>query len=331
VATAAAPQMAFPIGRLYYDFGTEARLDYFVQAIANWRNGLAGRVTEPDEFGPGRDKSGDTAAPYNPEILVRYLMNQTPTEQQRPAGVESNFRDANAIIWTLTIDAVPIYSIRPFDVFGLGFYSSLVMALFLQEVSPFPPGDERTITMFTKPKGAGARYSKPPLEPVGERVTIAGQLDGSTTRLMNGTVLPTLTADWRGFYQWAITNLYLPSEDGGAPVPPPGLREFLERIYNEFRNVGVSPQDRALNYSAINAHNTNRIFQSMGGTGMRLDTVEVDRSVICRPESDCWDVTYRFFDPENVRTKSRQVFQYTIDVSDLVPVAVGPLRQWQVY
>ena len=330
-ATAAAPQMAFPIGRLYYDFGTEARLDYFVQAIANWRNGLAGRVTEPDEFGPGRDKSGDTAAPYNPEILVRYLMNQTPTEQRAAGRCRKQFPRRQRYHLDPHHRRCPDLFDQAIRCVRTWVYSSLVMALFLQEVSPFPPGDERTITMFTKPKGAGARYSKPPLEPVGERVTIAGQLDGSTTRLMNGTVLPTLTADWRGFYQWAITNLYLPSEDGGAPVPPPGLREFLERIYNEFRNVGVSPQDRALNYSAINAHNANRIFQSMGGTGMRLDTVEVDRSVICRPESDCWDVTYRFFDPENVLTKSRQVFQYTIDVSDLVPVAVGPLRQWQVY
>ena len=81
----------------------------------------------------------------------------------------------------------------------------------------------------------------------------------------------------------------------------------------------------------MNAHNTRKIFTTMSGGGMRLDTVEVDRSVICRPDSDCWDVTYRFFNPKEVLTQARQVFQYTIDVSDLVPVAVGPLRNWQVY
>ena len=43
-AQAAAPQLAFPIGRLYYDFGAEARLDYFVQALADWRDGLGGRA-----------------------------------------------------------------------------------------------------------------------------------------------------------------------------------------------------------------------------------------------------------------------------------------------
>jgi hypothetical protein len=63
----------------------------------------------------------------------------------------------------------------------------------------------------------------------------------------------------------------------------------------------------------------------------RLDTVEVDRSTICRPDSDCLDVTFKFFDPENVLTKARQVYQYTIDVSDTVPVPVGRLRSWAVY
>ncbi len=102
-----------------------------------------------------------------------------------------------------------------------------------------------------------------------------------------------------------------------------------------YRTVGISPQDRALNYSAMNAYNTKRIFKEMAmrkdKPGMRLDTVAVDRSTICRPDSDCWDVTYRFFDPTQVLTTARKVWQYTIDVSDVVPVPVGVLRTWEVY
>ncbi len=320
-AQAAAPQLAFPIGRLYYDFGAEARLDYFVQALADWRDGLGGRVPADSEFGPDRDKSGDTAAPYNPEIMVRYLMNLAQGEQQRPSDQDSNLRDANAIIWTLTIDAVPVYAIKPLDVFGLGFYASLILALFAQEVSPFNPGDPRS---FVKQNGGYAGEAE---KPDVARVSFAGYSDSSTTRLLNGTVVPTLVTDWRGFYQWNLRHIL-----GDNPEAwPDGCEGFLERIYNEFRNVGISPQDRALNYSAMNAHNTRKIFTTMSGGGMRLDTVEVDRSVICRPDSDCWDVTYRFFNPKEVLTQARQVFQYTIDVSDLVPVAVGPLRNWQVY
>lgn len=47
-----AGQMAFPIGQLYYDFGKEAWLDYFVQAIAAWRDGLGTRGTATVRFGP---------------------------------------------------------------------------------------------------------------------------------------------------------------------------------------------------------------------------------------------------------------------------------------
>jgi hypothetical protein len=321
-----AGQMAFPIGRLYYDFGTEARLDYFVQTIASWRDSLGGRGDDDagrqavQEYGPDRDPSGDVAAPYNPEVMVRYLLNQPPGEKQRPPGADPNGQDANAVIWTLTIDAVPIYAIKPLDVFGLGFYASLMTALFLQEVSPFPPNDPRSVRpRVRRPKGPD---DGPP--PAVTRVSFAGWLDGATTRLLNGTVLPTLTTDWRGFYQWNLNQLL-------GDDRPAEAEDFLERIYNEFRNVGISPQDRALNYSAMNAHNTKAIFREMAGAGKRLDTVEVDRSVICRPDSDCWDVTYRFFDPSNVLTQARQVFQYTIDVSDTVPVAVGPLRRWRVY
>ena len=43
------------------------------------------------------------------------------------------------------------------------------------------------------------------------------------------------------------------------------------------------------------------------------------------------DVTYRFFDPTAVLTTARKVWQYTIDVSDVVPVPVGALRNWEIY
>ena len=95
---------AFPIGQLYYDFGKEARLDYFVQAITSWRDGLIGRG-DPD-FGPNRDSSGDNAAPYNPEIMARYIFNLAPGETHSP-NLSSNFPDADALIWTLNIELDP--------------------------------------------------------------------------------------------------------------------------------------------------------------------------------------------------------------------------------
>jgi cyanobactin maturation PatA/PatG family protease len=321
-------QMAFPIGQIYYDFGKEARLDYFVQAIANWRDSLAGRGTDPTWVGPNRDHSGDTAAPYSPEIMARYFLNIAPGETATPAGQGTNFPDADALIWTLTIDTIPVYAVKPLDVFGLGFYASLVLALWHQEVSHLDPGQ-------TPPSSARGGVATEPTADVSfppeggvTRVSMAGWLDSTmTTKLLNGTVVPTLLTDWRGFYTWDLYTLLGPN----PAAWPDGAEGFLERIYNEFRNVGISPQDRALNYSAMNAYNTRKIFADSANAQMRLDTVEIDRSVICRPESDCWDVTFRFFNPTAVLTQARQVYQYTIDVSDVVPVAVGRLRQWQIY
>ena len=315
-------EQVFVIGKLYYDFSTEARLDYFIQTIASWRDGLGDRGDA--SFGPDRNKSGDQAAPYNPEIMVRYLLNLPPGDDESPGG-DTNFPDANAIIWTETIDATPIYAIDPGSAFAWAIYATLVNTLWLQEVAPTLPRDTKGYVSSASAEGAPEAGAFPPKGSV-TRVSQAGSIVGST-RLINGTVVPTLQPVWRGLFSWNLYDLL-----GREPDEwPAGVQGFLERIYNEFRNVGISPQDRALNYSAMNAYNTKRIFAGMAKDQMRLDTVAVDRSTICRPDSDCWDVTYRFFDPTQVLTTARKVWQYTIDVSDVVPVPVGVLRTWEVY
>jgi hypothetical protein len=263
--------------------------------------------------------------------MARYLLNQAEGEASTPAGLGSNFPDADAITWTLTIDSIPIYVIKPLDVFGLGFYAALILALWHQEVSHDDPARTTSTMNAARRAGSAQPQSTPDAFPGRggvARVSLAGWVDSTnTTKLLNGTIVPTLITDWRGFYQWDLYTLF-----GSDPSKwPKGAEGFLERIYNEFRNVGLSPQDRALNYSAMNAYNTKKIFADAAEKEMRLDTVEVDQSVICRPESVCLDVTYRFFNPLQVLTQAREVYQYTIDVSDVVPVAVGPLRQWQVY
>ena len=94
------------------------------------RTGATGLYGRGDAaFGTDRDRSGDTAAPYNPEFMVRYLLDLAQGERATPTGLGNNFPDVDAITWTLTIDTIPIYSIKPLDVFGLGFYASLILAL----------------------------------------------------------------------------------------------------------------------------------------------------------------------------------------------------------
>lgn len=296
----------FVVGRLFYDFESEARFDYFVQAIAEWR-----KQVDPKHYDP----SGDYAAPWNPEIMIKFLLYR-----KTEAGGEDvrlvNVPDANALIWTLNIDTAPIYAIQPQNAFGFPMYLELLSLLWEQEVGE-PFSSHRNLESI----GAGPKETEK--QPPVERVSQAGFVHGEV-RLMNGTVVPQLMPIWRGMYGWNTNDI-------AGNHPPENFREFLERIYNQFRNVGVSPQDRAMNYSAFNAYNTKKIFGEMAHQHMFLDTVSVDRSTICRPDSDCWDVTWTFFNPTETLTRARKVFQYTVDVSDVVPVTVGKLRDWMIF
>ena len=108
------------------------------------------------------------------------------------------------------------------------------------------------------------------------------------------------------------------------------ITNFLERVYHELKNLGITPQDRAINYAATNALNVAGIFAEAIKDNMQLDTIEVERSAVCRMDSDCWDVLLTFFDPEKQLVRARKVYRFTIDVSDVCPVMVGAVRSWFV-
>jgi hypothetical protein len=87
-------------------------------------------------------------------------------------------------------------------------------------------------------------------------------------------------------------------------------------------------QDRALNFAATNAHTAEEVYESAVAKAMELESIQVSRSPICRPGSDCWDVEVYFFYPERQVQTVRRVYRFTVDVSDVVPVTVGPMRSW---
>jgi PatG C-terminal len=111
-----------------------------------------------------------------------------------------------------------------------------------------------------------------------------------------------------------------------------GVRSFLERVYYALRNMGITSQERAMNYAATNAFQIERVYESAltQEEDTDLESIEVERSAICRPESDCWDVKLHFFFPKRQVQTVRKVYRFTIDVSDAVPVTVGPVRHWFV-
>lgn len=247
--------------------------------------------------------------------------------------------EASQLIWTLNIELTPIYAIRPSGTFADVAYLRLVQALAGQ----------------VRPKDDDYYVS---------RVSIPGVLTGETVRLYSGQVVPVLRPQPRGMYAWSETRLVNDSLDAigerigldvrkllevpkeermriaaedtsqgedfqRAERAQRSLRNFLNKIYYELRNLGQAPADRALNYAATNAFQAATLIEGEAVNDTQLDTIVVERSAFCRMDSDCWDVRLRFFDPADVR-RARTVHRFTIDVSDVFPVSVGEIRTWEV-
>jgi cyanobactin maturation PatA/PatG family protease len=276
-AHSSSPQLVFALGAVGYDFGAEARRDSIMQHMSGPNN--------------------PTPNPYDPAQLLAYL--------------EPNPQEAEALIWTLNLDATPIYAVMPRGPFASTAYERL------------------------------RQFLREQLTEGVERVSIGGMIIGQT-RLLSGQVVPVIWPELRGMYSWTTAALV----EAVADEPPsdsakPEKREaydqkvaavtnFLERIYFELRNLGMTPQERAINYTAANAATAAGIFEAELKAERELDTIEVERSPICRPGAECWDVKLTFFNPTKVFEQARKVYRFTVDVSEACPVMVGKMRSWFV-
>ncbi|MBV8607665.1 MAG: hypothetical protein JO034_09405 [Singulisphaera sp.] len=149
---------------------------------------------------------------------------------------------------------------------------------------------------------------------------------------MAGQAVPVIVPVVRGMYNWTTTTLIT----AVLGAEPPGerkesLQNFLDRVYYELKNLGVKPEDRAMNYAGTNLFQARQVFEHAAAQSLQLEAVEVTPSKVCRPESECYDVRLKFFDPTAVLTKARRLYLYTVDVSDVIPVSIGKLRQWTVF
>jgi len=257
-------QLVYALGELDFDFGTEARLDYFAQSIF---------PSSPTRAIPKAD-------------FLSYLSD--------------NPWEAQSFNWILKLDATPIYAITPSGAFANVAYDRLRLAL----------SDENV-----------------------ERVSVPGYIAGSV-RLLSGQTVPTIVPDIRGMYSWSTAALIeslanaLPTEIASEQLAE-RIEDYLARIYYEYRNLGVTPQERALNFSATNAFQVGVVMSRGIGENKVLDTIEVEKSPICRPDSECYDVKVIFFDPENSQ-RSGTAFRFTIDVSDVIPILIGSVRRWSL-
>jgi cyanobactin maturation PatA/PatG family protease len=234
------------------------------------------------------------ANPDDPTQLLAYL-------KDHPAH-------ATAVNWTLTQETTAIYALQPGGAFASEIYATL-----------------RELLKALLTEGA-------------ERVSIPGYVAGKA-ELLNGQTVPIIWPDLRGIYSWSTAALLeavigkVPSgkDRAGYNAKAADISNFLDRVYYELRNLGLSSQERAINFAATNAFQVERVFHSAILGQLKLNFIAVERSPICRPESDCWDVKLTFFQPMKRLEQAQEVYRFTVDVSDVVPVTVGRVRHWQVF
>ena len=239
---------------------------------------------------------GNPPFPANPYVV-----------SQMADYLEQDPYEAKSLIWTLNLDLTPIYAIEPVGPFAEQTYQQIISAIKGQ----IKPEDD-------------AEYIS--------RVSIPGVLTGKTVTLFSGQVVPVIAPEIRGMCEWNVNKLVTLAVDAAKTgeqedATRASLKEFLNRVYYEFRNLGQTSQERALNYAATNAFQAAQALTEATGKGMQLDRIQTEKSPFCRMDSDCWDVKLTFFDPENNR-RAKKVFRFTVDVSDTMPVTIGEIRTW---
>jgi cyanobactin maturation PatA/PatG family protease len=243
---------------------------------------------------------GDMYKPEVEEHLLEHLSEKK--EKNSPRG--GYLHEAQSIIWTLKIDENPIYAIYPAGAFAHMVYG--------------------TIIRFMNEQIAGEV----------ERISLPGTIGGNI-KLMSGQQVPVVIPDIRGMYSWnteALTKSLTKNKRNTSQTPVKGkLSNFLDRIYYEMRNLGQSSRDRAINFSATNAFMIEEIFENAQQQNLDLVSIDAEKSSICRPGADCWDIKLTFFEPKKRLERAKVVYRVTIDVSDAIPVTIGRFREFSEY
>jgi cyanobactin maturation PatA/PatG family protease len=241
----------------------------------------------------------------DPVTLYNYLTRVDKPERRYTILDEHRFTsraEVTALNWVLNMNDTPVYAIVPLGAFAHEIHDLLVSFL----------NDQLT-------DGA-------------ERVSLPGVIIGQAT-LFTGEVVPIVQPDIRGMFSWktsALVDLIQKQAKGDRAADTP-LLDFLNRVYSQTHNLGLTSQDRAINFAATDALMNAGIFRKIrkDHAELEFDSFSVERSPICRADADCWDVVLYFYDPTNLM-RARRAIRYTIDVADVVPIIVGEQREYSV-
>ncbi|MEG4959336.1 MULTISPECIES: PatA/PatG family cyanobactin maturation protease [unclassified Microcoleus] len=236
------------------------------------------------------------ADPYDARQMVEHL--------------DRNPDEGRSLIWTLNLDGDTIYALESTD----GEVYEMFVLMLAGQLEP-EASDEFV-----------------------ERISIPARRTNRTVELSSGEVVPVVTVPYpRGMYGWKVNTLVNAAmaaisrqvDEAQEPLVRQALTAFLNRVYNDLRNVGQTSRDRALNFAATNIFQAAVTFARAIVEGRQLDTINVEKSPFCRINSDCWDVKLEFYDPDSSR-RGRKVFRFTLDVVLLMPVTLGEVRSWSI-
>jgi hypothetical protein len=205
------------------------------------------------------------------------------------------------LIWTLNIEGVPIYSIAPWGAFAGRGYETLMDLLAMQY---------RALV---------------------QRVAVPGILAGND-HLLSGAEVPVIHPALRGVFGFNFQILIDEALKGVDKAQKEARRaqfqSFFDRFFYELRNLGVTASERAINFAGTTVFKLGAAFTGKIGANLALYRIEVSKSSVCPVGGDCWDVSMSFFDPRHMLDHAREVFRFTVDVSQDLPVRVGPVNSW---
>ena len=255
----------------------------------------------------------DYGVRVNRESMMQQMNGSPDDPNNLLAYLDENPWEASSVIWTLNWDSeppVPLHAILPQGAFAAEVYQRL--------------------RQFLKEQFVGGA----------ERISVGGIVSGQV-RLMSGQLVPAVVPEPRCMYNWT-TQALVEAVLGKRPAKKEeqeqyeqkseAVGNFLERVYHELRNPGMTASQRALNWAVSNAWNAARVFEAALKEELQLDTIKVERSPISPPDdasADCWDVMLEFFKPRDL-FHARKVYRFTVNVRGRCPVMVGAVRSWYV-
>jgi cyanobactin maturation PatA/PatG family protease len=312
------PTLVYAIGNIDFDFGTEAARDGFKQAMPDFE--MPGYGTVPPN-------------PLDPVQLHHYLRTEPWA--------------SNKVNFLLSLDRTAIFALEAEVPYGMAWGGPEDGV----DGPGYPP------VSFVHKVLRDALWGQT-LDPSDDnyvaRVSVPGVLTDRSIRLYNGQHVPVLKVQSQGLYTWneavlvrsVVDDVVTDHEQRQvAPVDPrlveETVRTFLDKVYYQFRNLGTTAPDRALNYAATNAFQLTKAIASgfLSGSSISarqsgrpeslyaLDDITVVKSPYDRIGGECWDIRISFFDPENDR-RARSVLQLTVDVAANPPVTVGDARKF---